>query len=282
MGNTEHGNLGYAEQHVVHFKEYANKTAREAASGLVIGDDHKVALQTDDHSLWILTAYGGPTWVSVSGLPSGTKMWFYQNTAPAGWTLDGTPSDDLLAVKGGSAAFDANGGTGAGTWTVAGLTKDAHTHTGPSHTHTGPSHTHGAGNYAGPNHTHTGPSHTHGNGTLAGPSHTHNLDNNMGVPSTTIAVQQGSGTTVANFHHRHLGVTVAAGTGAVTGSTAAGGTGATGADGTGAVTGTSAAGGTGETGAGGTGATGAQSDAGISSDATWRPKARLGIICTKD
>ncbi len=66
-----------------------------------------------------------------------TKAWFYLNVAPTGWTIDATPADALLAVKGGSQAYNANGGTQAGTWT-----QPNHTHTGPSHTHTGPSHTH--------------------------------------------------------------------------------------------------------------------------------------------
>jgi len=49
---------------------------------------------------------------------SGTKMWFFQNTAPTGWTIDSTPADSLLAVKGGSGAFNVNGGTEAGTWQI--------------------------------------------------------------------------------------------------------------------------------------------------------------------
>jgi hypothetical protein len=60
-------------------------------------------------------------------LPSGTKMWFYQNTAPTGWTVDSTPADALLAVKGGTAAYNANGGTQAGTWTQTGHTHAAGT-----------------------------------------------------------------------------------------------------------------------------------------------------------
>ncbi len=86
MANIEHGTLGYAEAHVPHFAEYANKTAREAVSGLVTGDDYKIALQTNDKTLWLLSDYSGPTWVSVSGIPSGTIMLFGQNSAPTGWT----------------------------------------------------------------------------------------------------------------------------------------------------------------------------------------------------
>jgi len=65
MANIEHEALAYGEGHVIHFAEYANATLREAATGLTSGDDYKVALQTDDHSLWILTDYSGPTWVAL-------------------------------------------------------------------------------------------------------------------------------------------------------------------------------------------------------------------------
>ena len=93
-------------------------------------------------------------------IPAGTKMWFYQNTAPTGWVIDSTPADAILAVKGGSAAYNVNGGMAAGTWT-----HPTHTHTGPSHTHTGPSHTH-----TGPSHAHSILTHTH---TFSAGAHTH-------------------------------------------------------------------------------------------------------------
>lgn len=48
-------------------------------------------------------------------IPAGTKMWFYADTAPTGWTLDATPSDELLAIKGGTTYT--TGGATAGTWT---------------------------------------------------------------------------------------------------------------------------------------------------------------------
>jgi len=84
-------------------------------------------------------------------IASGTKMFFYENTAPTGWTIDTAPADSLLSIKGGSQDYNVNGGQTGGSWT-----QDDHTHTGPSHTHTGPSHTH-----SGPSHTHSGPSHNH-------------------------------------------------------------------------------------------------------------------------
>lgn len=62
-------------------------------------------------------------------LPTGTKMWFYQNTAPSGWVIDATPADAILAVKGGSNAYNTTGGTQAGTWT-----QPTHLHTTGDHT----------------------------------------------------------------------------------------------------------------------------------------------------
>ena len=217
-------------------------------------------------------------------IPAGTKMWFYQNTAPTGWVIDSTPADAILAVKGGSAAYNVNGGMAAGTWT-----HPTHTHTGPSHTHTGPSHTH-----TGPSHAHSILTHTHtfsagahthttGDVTLTAaqsglPAHTHNL--------LTIAVGLGgaggafvgTGPTVhttnanvaqnASESHNH-GATGAA---TVSGTTGGSNTENTGREGTG----TTSASGTGDTGAAGTGATGASSTAN-----TWRPLAQVGIICTK-
>jgi len=68
---------------------------------------------------------------------SGTKMWFFQNTAPTGWTIDSTPADSLLAVKGGSGAFNVNGGTKAGTWQIPDTKGHVLTIAEmPSHTHT--------------------------------------------------------------------------------------------------------------------------------------------------
>ena len=221
-------------------------------------------------------------------IPVGTKMWFYQNTAPTGWVIDSTPADAILAVKGGSAAYNVNGGMAAGTWT-----HPTHTHTGPSHTHTGPSHTH-----TGPSHAHSILTHTHtfsgagshthttGSVTLTAaqsglPAHTHtylvNYANNEYISSDnwySIIGRQTSGTTNANVaqnaseSHNH-GATGAA---TVSGTTGGSNTENTGTEGTG----TTSASGTGDTGAAGTGATGASSTAN-----TWRPLAQVGIICTK-
>ncbi len=62
-------------------------------------------------------------------IPAGTKMYFYANVAPTGWTIYNAVVDCLLAVKGGSDDYDATGGDGIeyGTWSQAG-----HAHTAPT------------------------------------------------------------------------------------------------------------------------------------------------------
>jgi len=73
---------------------------------------------------------------------AGMKVWFWQNVAPTGWTIDASAADAVLAVKGGTGTYNANGGTQQGTWT-----HPDHYHTTQGHTLTineMPSHTHDA------------------------------------------------------------------------------------------------------------------------------------------
>jgi hypothetical protein len=61
------------------------------------------------------------------------KMWVYRNTAMAGWVVDSSVSDKVIAIKGGSQAYKVSGGTTAGTWT-----QPSHTLTPseiPAHSH---------------------------------------------------------------------------------------------------------------------------------------------------
>ena len=81
----------------------------------------------------------------VSGFASGTKLVFYQTTAPINWTKDTTRNDMALRVVSG-----AGGGIG-GTHDFSTPPSTAHTHTGPSHTHSGVDHTHG---FTGVDHLH--------------------------------------------------------------------------------------------------------------------------------
>ena len=79
---------------------------------------------------------------------TGRKLYLYENTAPTGWSIVAV-TDKVLAVKGGSDAYNVNGGNTAGTWTQpshALITAEL-----PIHTHTigsGGSHTHQVSAYA--------------------------------------------------------------------------------------------------------------------------------------
>lgn len=80
-----------------------------------------------------------PSSIGWKAIPSGTKMVFYQATAPTGWTQDTSINDRVLRVVSGE-----GGGTG-GSWIISGLSTESagsHSHTVNSHTHSTPDHTH--------------------------------------------------------------------------------------------------------------------------------------------
>jgi hypothetical protein len=56
-------------------------------------------------------------WLGLMQADASHKLWVYRNTAPDGWAIDAAVVDVVLALKGGTAAYNANGGTQAGTWT---------------------------------------------------------------------------------------------------------------------------------------------------------------------
>ncbi len=69
-------------------------------------------------------------WLQI-GFPSGTRMLFDQDAAPAGWTRNTDDNDRMVRIVSGARAD-------AGSWTISGLTnaaEAAHTHSGPSHSH---------------------------------------------------------------------------------------------------------------------------------------------------
>lgn len=70
--------------------------------------------------------YNGAAWVGILSGSASFKLWVYMNAAEDGWIVDSTPSDTVLAVKGGS--IYTTGGAGAGSWTVSGLSATAHNH----------------------------------------------------------------------------------------------------------------------------------------------------------
>lgn len=92
----------------------------------------------------VLQRDNGASWddIGQNVIPSGTKMVFYQASAPVNWTAVAVNDKFLRVVTA--------GGTGGSTGgTVAASTSLAHTHTVASHTHTMAGHTHTT-----PNHQH--------------------------------------------------------------------------------------------------------------------------------
>lgn len=67
---------------------------------------------------------------------SDTVVWMYLNTAPPGWKALSTGADMVLAVAGGSKAYDVEGGNpdDDATWTISGLSSA--NDSCPNHTHT--------------------------------------------------------------------------------------------------------------------------------------------------
>lgn len=93
--------------------------------GYVISDADIAVLTTALANILTKADFGSSAGTVCEGNDSrffaaGTKLWFYQNTAPIGWTIDSACADAILAVKGGSNAYNAAGGTQAGTWTQPG------------------------------------------------------------------------------------------------------------------------------------------------------------------
>lgn len=52
---------------------------------------------------------------NLTGFAAGTKLWFYQDSAPVGWSIVDNIGDSLISVKGGDLGYG-SGGTLAGTW----------------------------------------------------------------------------------------------------------------------------------------------------------------------
>jgi hypothetical protein len=62
--------------HIPHQWEYADSTAREAASGFVASDVGKLALQESDYSFWVLSDFSPVTWVAIAGDHTQQEGWF--------------------------------------------------------------------------------------------------------------------------------------------------------------------------------------------------------------
>ena len=91
----------------------------------------KVRNQAD--SAWLGVMYGTTSY----------KVWVYINAAGDGWVIDSSITDAVLALKGGSQAYNRTGGGAAGTWTVANHTHTLTTSSDGNHVHKIRNHTAG-------------------------------------------------------------------------------------------------------------------------------------------
>ena len=97
------------------------------ASALVhaANDERRVVYDNNSKSIWVADS---SQWKGAGkDIPSTTEMWVYDTAAPDGWTINGTPSDQLLAVKGGSTYT--TGGQAAGDFTMPDHQHDLNDHT---------------------------------------------------------------------------------------------------------------------------------------------------------
>lgn len=95
-----------------------------------------------DVELGVFKYNDGTQWVTIGGsIQSGTRMLFYANVAPVGWTIDTTLNDKLAYIVAGSENDGLSGGTTteSGTWELSGIVSDGHGLTVdeiPPHRHT--------------------------------------------------------------------------------------------------------------------------------------------------
>lgn len=110
----EHVDIGVAEIHIPYNWSYADAAARTAASGFVAGDVGKFARQTDDNSIWMLTATT-PTWEFIGG--GGHSAWDFKQSVrvatTANITLSGTQTIDGVSVIAGDRVLVKDQSTGA-------------------------------------------------------------------------------------------------------------------------------------------------------------------------
>jgi hypothetical protein len=75
-------------------------------------------------------------WLGVLYSPVTDKYWKYVNSAADGWVVDASVTDRVIALKGGTAAYNTTGGNIAGDWTTIYTHTHSHTHSfSGSHNH---------------------------------------------------------------------------------------------------------------------------------------------------
>src|SRR4051812_16014239 len=90
---TLHSEISLGQIHVPYNWTYADASARAAASGFTVDDVGKMALQSDNHSLWILTDDSPVTWFQLTGSGVGGAVTSVNGSTGA-VTLDADDIDD--------------------------------------------------------------------------------------------------------------------------------------------------------------------------------------------
>ena len=209
------------------------------------------ALPSNDARLAVWFVQSGNKGIDGNlGIPTGTRMLFYQASAPTGWTKVTSVNDRLLRAVSGS------GGSTGGNWEISGLSIGGTALL----TSQMPSHSHGDGTLA----ASSAGSHSHGDGTLAASSagsHSHTVpaENDLTSPagSADYAVRGESSsmaTSTAGAHSHPI-----------SGRTSSGGSHSHGVSG--------------NTGAAGGGATHTHT---IAANGNWRPAYADVIVCSRD
>ena len=116
-----HQELSGTEIHTPFAFVYATEAARTGATGLTSNDEQKLALQTSDSTVWVLTNFSGPTWARVGKYDNASEL------LTAMKTVDGSGSGldaDMLDGKHASEFANADH-THSGYVTTSDLTSKA-------------------------------------------------------------------------------------------------------------------------------------------------------------
>ena len=81
-----HRDLAGDQVHVPHVWEYADATARLAASGFIANDVKKLALQLSDNTFWVLLTHSPATWTAMGGIPQSVSDHIASTSNPHGVT----------------------------------------------------------------------------------------------------------------------------------------------------------------------------------------------------
>lgn len=96
---TFHKNLGLGDIHVPYNWQYANETARLAATDFDPADVGKLAFQTDNQTIWILSNHSPVVWKGFSATATSIETSFDFNDALAGEKLIGVCLAGKIVLK---------------------------------------------------------------------------------------------------------------------------------------------------------------------------------------